>query len=74
MRRLNFRERRLEISPLSLALLKAWFQSVTDRSWPCPPVRFITHHEERILFDFSQQDVPTLPENSSAAIAYLVDI
>ena len=69
MRRINHRERRLEISRFSLELLKAWFLSVTDRSWPCLPFQSITHHEERILFDFSQQEVPTLPETSNAAIA-----
>ena len=52
VRRLNHGERRLEIPILSFELLKVWFLYVTDRSWPCPPVLSITHHEERILFDF----------------------
>lgn len=72
--RFQHAERCLEIPILSFELLKAWFLYVTDRSWPCPPVRSITHHEEIILFYFSQQAVPTLPKTSNAAIAYLVDI
>ena len=62
-------QRRFEISSYSREWLKTWFLSVTDRPWP-----FSAAYErgEKFLFDFSQQDMPTLPETSNAA--YLVDI
>jgi hypothetical protein len=62
-------QRRFEISSYSREWLKTWFLSVTDRPWP-----FSAAYErgEKILFDFSQQDMPTLPKTSNTA--YLVDI
>ena len=65
--------RSLKITLMSQELLKAWFLSVTDRSWPFASDHSDAHLEKN-LFDFSQQEVPTLGQIPTAAHAYLVDI
>ena len=61
--------RSFKINKLSQEWLKAWFLSVTDRSWPFAS-KFSDADTEKILFDFltSSDETPT------EAHAYFVDI